>query len=119
MRITFTSDKSPSKKIEFDGNIQERIIIHNHSIQRTLSGTAHSFHNGYYSTYTVTVDKIDKKHKHLLIDILLGSVNISTNNKENYYKLALTSPSIDFVSEDEMNYSLTLTFENKMLDNNN
>ena len=119
MRITFTSNKSPSKKIEFDGNIQERNIIHNHSIQRTLAGTAHSFHNGYYSTYTVTIDKIDKKHKHLLIDILLGSVNISTNNKENYYKLALTSPSIDFVSEDEMNYSLTLTFENKMLDNNN
>ena len=119
MRITFTSDKSSSKKIEFDGNIQERIIIHNHSIQRTLAGIAHSFHNGYYSTYTVTIDKIDKKHKHLLIDILLGSVNISTNNKENYYKLALTSPTIDFVSVDEMNYSLTLTFENKMLDNNN
>ena len=46
-------------------------------------------------------------------------MNISTNNKENYYKLALTSSSLDFVSEDEKNYSLTLTFENKMLDNNN
>ena len=120
MRITFTSDKSPSKKIEFDGNIQERTIIHNHSIQRTLGGLAHSFHNGYYNSYTVTIDKINKKHKHLLIDIILGPVNISTNNKENYYKLALTSSSsLDFVSEDEKNYSLTLTFENKMLDNNN
>mgnify|MGYP003598333712 CR=1 FL=1 len=90
MRITFISDKSPSKKIEFDGNIQERIIIHNHSIQRTLSGTDHSFHNGYYSTYTVTVDKIDKKHKHLLIDILSchSSAHLPIAPPESAYLLA-------------------------------